>query len=562
MSSRQIIINSGIREKRAAVLVDGRLEDVFLEQDTYDQIAGNIYRGKVKDVLPGMQAAFIDIGIDRNAFLHINDLYPLLNEDQLDLWQDNKLSIQQVLRPGQEIMLQITKESIGSKGPKATCKVSIPGRYFVLMPFESRINISRKITDNGERERLKSITARLTDYDFGVIIRTNAVGRDQEGLERDLDYLIHVWQTVQEDYNMRKATSLLYRHVGLIRQVVRDYLSTEIDKVVIDSEKDYEKIISLLERISPNLRNRIYLYERDTPIFVNYGVERELTKVLNRKVWLNSGGYVIIDKTEALISIDVNTGKYTGKKNLQETVFRTNLEAAKEIARQLRIRDIGGIIIIDFIDMALKEHQDKILEVLERELNKDKTKTALLGLTKLGLVEMTRKKVREGFGELMQKECPYCQGSGMVMSESSMALKIIRELTELIVEEKFSAILLELHPKVAAVMIGTGGEKLKELEDELNLDIYISGNDELHIENYKIISKGSKKEMVKLALPVSVSEEYNLLIEDQQLNNPEDGVSRINGYIVIVKNAGRFVGDEVKVKITDLSRTFARAEIV
>lgn len=560
--SRQIIINSGIREKRAAVLEDGQLEDVFLEQDIYDQIAGNIYRGKVKDVLPGMQAAFVDIGIDRNAFLHINDLYPLLGEDKMELWKDNKLGIQEVLKPGQEIMLQIIKESIGSKGPKATCKVSIPGRYFVLMPHESRINISRKITDIKERDKLKSITAGLISDDYGVIIRTNAVGRASEELAGDLNYLIHVWQSVQEEYKNKKSLSLVYRHVGLIMQVVRDYISTDIEKVVIDDEKEYEYIVKLLERIAPNLKNRIYLYERKIPIFVNYKVERELSKVLNRKVWLNSGGYIIIDKTEALISIDVNTGKYTGKKNLQETVFRTNLEAAKEIARQLRIRDIGGIIIIDFIDMALKEHQEKVLEVLDKELNKDKTKTALLGLTKLGLVEMTRKKVREGFGELMQKECPYCQGSGMVVSESSMALKIIRELTELISRERFSAILLEVHPKVAAVMIGTGGEKLKELEEELDLDIYISGNDELHIEKYNIVSKGSKQEFSKLALPVNEGEEYELLIEDQQLNNTGDGVSRINGYIVIVKDAGHIVGERAQIKITDLCRTYARAEIV
>ncbi|MFW6022148.1 MAG: Rne/Rng family ribonuclease [Halanaerobiaceae bacterium] len=560
--SRQIIINSGIREKRAAVLINGRLEDIFLEQDTYDQIAGNLYRGRVKDVLPGMQAAFVDIGIDRNAFLHINDLYPLLDKEKMDLWQKNKMAIQQVLQPGQEIMIQIIKESIGSKGPKATCKISIPGRYFVLMPYESRINISRKITNNNERERLKSLTARLTDYDYGVIIRTNAMERSQEELERDLDYLLHIWETIQKDFENKKAPSLIYRHVGLIRQVVRDYLSTDVDKVVIDSEKDYEYIVRLLKRIAPHLRNRIYLYERATPIFVNYGVEKELHKVLNRKVWLNSGGYIIIDKTEALVSIDVNTGKYTGKKNLQETVFKTNIEAAREIARQLRIRDIGGIIIIDFIDMTMKEHQDKVLETLTKELNKDKTKTALLGLTQLGLVEMTRKKVREGFGELMQKECPYCEGSGMVMSESSMALKIIREITELKVEEHFSAILLELHPRVGAVLIGSGGEKLKELEDELEIDIYISGNDELHIEDYNIISRGSREEMANLALPVSVGEKYTVLIEDQQLNNPDDGVARINGYIVIVKDAGHMVDEKVKVRIANLSRTFARAEIV
>lgn len=559
---RQIIINSGIREKRAAVLEEGQIEDVFLEQDIYDQIAGNIYRGKVRDVLPGMQAAFVDIGIDRNAFLHINDLYPLLDEERIELWKNNKLSVQEILKPGQEIMVQVIKESIGSKGPKATCKISLPGRYFVLMPFESRINISRKITDTQAREKLKSITTELLKNQFGVIIRTNSVGREKRELEKDLEYLIQIWKSVLKDYQGLKALSLVYRHAGLIMQVVRDYISTDIEKVVIDDEKEYDYIVNLLERIAPNLKNRVYLYEREIPIFVNYNIERELTKVLNRKVWLNSGGYIIIDKTEALVSIDVNTGKYTGKKNLQETVFRTNLEAAKEIARQLRIRDIGGIIIIDFIDMELKEHQEKVLEVFERELNKDKTKTALLGLTKLGLVEMTRKKVREGFSELMQKECPYCHGSGMVISESSMALKIIRDLIELIARERFSAILLEVHPKVAAVLIGAGGDKLKELEEELNLDIYISGNDELHIEKYNIISKGSKEELVKLALPVREGEEYDLLIEDRQLNNSNYGVSRINGYIILIKEAGSRVGEIVKVRITEISRTYARAEII
>ncbi|NLM96315.1 MAG: Rne/Rng family ribonuclease [Halanaerobiaceae bacterium] len=559
---RQIIINSGIREKRAAVLEEGQIEDVFIEQDIYDQIAGNIYRGKVKDVLPGMQAAFIDIGIERNAFLHINDLYPLLDDEKRELWKNNKFAIQEILKPGQEIMVQIIKESIGSKGPKATCKVSIPGRYFVLMPFETRISISRKITDVQEREKLKAIANELTENQYGVIIRTNSAGKEKDELKKDLDYLIQIWKSVLNDYQGLKAPSLVYQHAGLIIQVVRDYISADIEKVVIDDEKEYEYIVNILEKLAPNLKNRVFLYEGDIPLFVNYNIEKELAKVLNRKVWLNSGGYIIIDKTEALVSIDVNTGKYTGKKNLQETVFRTNLEAAKEIARQLRIRDIGGIIIIDFIDMELKEHQDKVLEVLERELSKDKTRTALLGLTKLGLVEMTRKKVREGFSELIQKECPYCHGSGMVITESSMALKIIRDLTELIAREKFSAVLLEVHPRVAAVLIGAGGDKLKELEEELNLDIYISGNDELHIEEYNIINRGSKEELIKLALPVREGEEYELLIEDRQLNNPDFGVSRINGYIILIEGAGNKVGKILKVRITEISRTYARAEII
>lgn len=560
--SIQIIINSGIREKRAAILRDGHLEDLLLEQDIHEQIAGNVYRGKVKDVLPGMQAAFVDIGLERNAFLHINDLYPLLDKEQEKLWQENRLSVQEIIRPGQEIMVQIIKESIGSKGPKASCKISIPGRYFVLLPYDNKINISRKILATEERDRLKKISRDLLGDKYGVIIRTNAMDRGSGELKKDLDYLIHIWDTIQEDYQASKAPALIYTHADLIMQLVRDYVSLDLEKLVVDSEKDYEYIINLLERVAPDLKSRIFLYEREIPIFVNYNIEKELARALNRKVWLNSGGYIIIDKTEALVSIDVNTGKYTGKKNLQETVFRTNLEAAKEIARQLRIRDIGGIIIIDFIDMALKEHQEKVLEVLQEELKKDKTKTALLGLTKLGLVEMTRKKVREGFGELIQRECPYCQGSGMVISESGMALKIIREISDLVVKENFSAILLEVHPKVAAVLIGTGGEKLKELEERTGLDIYISGNDELHLETYNIINKGSKKELARLALPVQEGEEYIVLIEEKQINNTSAGIARISGYIIIVEEAGSLVEQEVKIIIRDVYRTFARAELV
>ncbi|MFW6035527.1 MAG: Rne/Rng family ribonuclease [Halothermotrichaceae bacterium] len=558
--NRQIIINSGIREKRAAILENNQLADIIFEQETYEQIAGNIYRGRVKDVLPGMQAAFIDIGIDRNAFLHISDLYPLLNEKQKKLRKDNKLGIQHVLQPGQEIMVQVTKEPIGTKGPKVTCKITIPGRYFVFMPFENRINISRKLKDPDERERLKKIAADLSDN--GLIIRTNSKGRNREELKMDLNYLDHYWEEVQNDYQRTKAPDLIYHHVGLITRVVRDYLSADVNKVVVDSSKDYQKILKLLKRTAPHLRKKIRLYEKSKPIFNYYSIEKELTKMLDRKVWLDSGGYIIIDITEALVSIDVNTGKYTGKKNLQDTVFKTNLEAATEIARQLRIRDIGGIIIIDFIDMELKEHQNQVLQIFNQELEKDKTKTALLGLTQLGLVEMTRKKVREGFGELIQKDCPYCQGSGMVISEGTMALRIIRRMTQLKVEHKFSAILLELHPRVAAVLIGAGGEKLRELEEELDIDIYISGNDELHIEDYKVVNKGTRADMADFALPVKAEEEYKLMIEERQLNNPEDGIARIKGYIIIVKNAGDLIGKTVKVKITDLSKTFARAVII
>jgi len=512
--TRQIIVNSGIREKRAAVLFNNTLDDMFFERDTYEQIAGNIYRGRVKDVLPGMQAAFIDIGVNKNAFLYVSDLYPLLSE---------------------------------------------PGRYFVLLPFEKRISISRKINDEEDRQKLRELAQELTGGQIGVIIRTNALGRKMEELQFDYEYLINLWEEVENRYKKKKAPFMLYQNVGLIRQLVRDYLSADIDKLVIDSGEDYAEIIQLLDKIAPHLKKKISLYERESPIFSNYGIEKEFLKILKRKVWLESGGYIIFDKTEALMAIDVNTGKYTGKKNLQDTVFKTNIEAAREIALQLRLRDIGGIIIIDFIDMIRKQDQQKVLQTLEEELTRDRTKTTLIGLTGLGLVEMTRKKVREGFSELIQKECPYCNGTGMVMSESTMALKIIREINELAVREHFTAILLELHPLVAAVLIGVGGDKLDELEKELDLDIYIRGNDELHIEDYHIIKKGSKEELARLAFPVEEDKVYKLRVEEKQINNPEDGIARIKGYIIIIKQGGYLVGEEIEVKIVEVSRTFARA---
>ncbi len=559
---KQIIVNSGIREKRAAILVDNVLEDMFFERDTYDRIAGNIYLGRVKDVLPGMQAAFIDIGIDRNAFLHISDLYPLLSKEQLKQWHNNKLGIQHVLQPGQQLMIQVVKEPIGTKGPKVTCKVTIPGRYYVLLPLEHRINISRKITNDNERDRLRELSRELIRNEYGVIIRTNALNRKKEDLNFDYQYLDHLWKTVKNKESAANAPALLYQNVGLIKQLVRDYLSSDIDKLVVDSEEEYKKIVEMVDKIAPALKKRIHLYERRRPIFTTYGVEKELDRILQRRVWLDSGGYIIFDKTEALVSIDVNTGKYTGKKNLQDTVFKTNLEAAREIARQLRLRDIGGIIIIDFIDMAVQENRNMVLKTFEEELSRDRTKTAMLGLTELGLVEMTRKKVREGFGELIQKECPYCQGTGLVMSESTMALKVIREIGNQIDRENFSAILIELHPRVAAVLIGSGGEKLKELEDKLSLDIYLRGNDELHIEDFHVIKKGSKEAMLNLALPVKLGNKYRVEIEEKQSNNSQDGIARIDGYIILINEAGSLVGEEVEVEIVDISRTFARAVVV
>ncbi len=560
--TKQIVINSDLREKRAALLENNALTDILFERDTYDQIAANIYRGRVKDVLPGMQATFVDIGIDKNAFLHISDIYPLLNADQKEKWEKNKLGIQHVLQPGQEIMLQVTKEPIGSKGPKVTCKVTIPGRYFVLLPFENRVGISRRITESGERKRLREIALEFAGNKYGLIVRTNAYQKPGATIRNDFEYLTGLWGKIQHDYDNSRAPSLVYKDAELIKLIVRDYLSLDVDRVTVDSKVDYNRLLGLTENIAPRIKKRIYYYDKETPIFENYQIEKEVKKLLQRKVWLNSGGYINFDTTEALVSVDVNTGKYTGKKNLQDTVFKTNLEAAREIARQLKLRDIGGIIIIDFIDMEKREHQEEVLEVLEQKLANDRTKTSLLGLTKLGLVEMTRKKVREGLGKLVQKECPYCQGTGQVLSETTMALRVIREIKRMALKEEFAAILIELHPEVAAVLIGAGGEKLDELEKNLDKDIYITGNNKLHIEEYNILEKGSKDKLKKMALPVKEGEHYNVEIEEKHINNSEDGIARIKGYIIVVMGGGYLVEKEVEVEIEEARKTFAKAKLL
>lgn len=560
--SRQIIINSCIREKRAAIKENNNLIDIMFERDTYDQIVYNIYKGRVKDVLPGMQAGFVDIGLEKNAFLHISDVYPLLNDNQEKRWRKNELSIKEVLQPGQKIMAQVVKEPIGTKGPKVTCKVTLPGRYLVLMPFENRTGISRRINENKERNRLKSIAEKLIGDKYGLIVRTNTEGKAEEIIENDFNFLLHLWNNIWKDYKRADTPALIYKDAELIKQIVRDYLSPEVNKIVIDDEKEYEKLNQLAEKSVPGSKHKIHLYERTTPIFDTYQVENEIEKLWKRKVWLESGGYVIIDNTEALVSIDVNTGKFTGKKNLQDTVFKTNIEAAVEIARQLRLRDIGGIIIIDFIDMSIEQNKKEVLRILEEELAKDRTKTAMLGLTKLGLVEITRKKVREELGELFQKDCPYCNGTGLVRSETTMAMDIIRELKSLSKEENVAAILIELHPDVASVLIGAGGDKLAELEEELNMDIYIRGNNEYHIENYEIISKGSKNDLKRMALPVNEGERYEVYIEDTHLHNEDDGIARIKGYIIIVKNGGHLKEKNIEVEIKEVHRTFAKAKLV
>ncbi len=398
---------------------------------------------------------------------------------------------------------------------------------------------------------------------MGLIVRTVAEGRNKEDMVQDLHFLTALWEKIQFKKKTAQAPKLIYKDLNLISRIVRDLFSHEIDTLYINNKSDYDRVLELLDFVAPNLKERVILFNRQQDIFDYFGVEKEIEKALNRKVWLKCGGYIVIDQTEALTSIDVNTGKYVGCLNLEDTVLKTNLEAAKEIARQLRIRDIGGIIIIDFIDMSSQEHQNMVLNTLEEELKKDKTKTHILGLTKLGLIEMTRKKVRQGLDELLQKKCPYCEGRGRIISEETMSKRVEKKLKYIIsVNSSAEAVLVEVHPSVASVVIGSGGSHINYLEEQYNKTIFVKGNLDLHPEDIKIKAIGSKEDIQKIALPVKEGDILEVTIEEPHSSNPADGIARLEGYVVNIDNAGDKVGETETIEIYKTFKTYSKAHII
>ena len=527
------------------------------------RIVGNVYKGKVENVLPGMQAAFVNIGLERNAFLYVDDALLKPGEDDEDIPEDlRRMTIRDILHVGQEITVQIAKEPIGTKGARVTRHLTLPGRYLVLMPTVDYVGVSRRIQEDEERERMRKMAERLKPQGMGLVVRTVAEGRSEAELSHDLDFLSRLWHKIQSRGRTSEAPAQLHKDLGLVYRIVRDLYTEDVDRFYIDDKHEYDKVLELLDIISPHLKNRVNLFTSgDRTIFDLYGLETEIDQALNKKVWLKSGGYIVIDRTEALTSIDVNTGKFVGTTDLQDTVFKTNLEAAREVARQLRLRDLGGIIICDFIDMESQDHRRKVLETLERELRKDRTRTNVLGLTQLGLVEMTRKKVRQGLDAILQRPCPYCEGRGRMMSEETMAAKARREIRRILRHSTSDAILVELHPSVAALVIGSGGANLRELERETGKSIYVKGAGDVHLEGMDIRAIGTKAEVEAKALPVRSGQVLNLKIEEPHVSNPWDGIARIDGYVVDIEGAGKMIGEVVKVEITRAFRTYAKGKM-
>ncbi|REJ37005.1 MAG: ribonuclease G, partial [Bacillota bacterium] len=479
--TREIVVNASFGETRAAMLEDRRLVELFIEREAHRSVVGNIYKGRVENVLPGMQAAFVNIGLERNAFLYVDDALAHLNGSEEVVEAPRPRSIDDVLTVGQEIVVQVVKEPIGTKGARVVTNLTIPGRYLVLMPTVDHIALSRRITDEEERQRLKEVARQIRPPGMGLIVRTLAVGKDADVLAQDCRFLLGIWEKIQRKAATSPAPALLYQDYDLVYRLVRDEFTPDVSRFVVDDETVYKTVLELLDSLSPSMKPRVYLYTGKKPIFEFYDIESQLERSLQRKVWLESGGYIVIDHTEALTSIDVNTGRFIGTTNLADTVLKTNLEAAVEIARQVRLRDIGGIIIIDFIDMESDAHRRQVLEALERALEPDKTRSHVLGFTSLGLVEMTRKKVAEDIDARLQRACPYCDGSGRVLSEETVAHKTQRELERRARVSREEAFLVTCNPLVAAQIIGPNGTLLRRLEERTGKAIYVKGAAGMHI---------------------------------------------------------------------------------
>lgn len=473
-----IIANVAPEETRMALVEDGELIEASVERTEAGHIVGNIYKGKIKNVLPGMQAAFIDIGRDKNAFLYVGDIFPrfVAHASQTD----------DVLTIGQDILVQIAKDSGGTKGPRATTHLTLPGRYVVLMPTVDFIGISRRIESDAERERLKSLAEKVRPSGMGIIVRTVAEGKSEEDLIRDVQYLHNLWNALTARAKRANAPALLYRDVDLVIRIVRDYLSEDVEQFVLDNREAYGRVCDLLGYLSPELLSRVKLYEGTGSIFEHYGVETELDKLGKRYVWLKCGGSIVIDQTEALTVIDVNTGKFVGKTNLADTVFRTNLDAAAEIARQLRLRDIGGIVIIDFIDMDSEEHQKTVLAALEEKLKKDRTKTNVLGLTGLGLVELTRKKTRQNLESVLYNVCPWCEGRGRLQSPETVVISIRRQLRKIANEPGVHRpLVIQAHPRIVEALVRNG--QMERIEQEIARTVTVEAVEAMHPETFSIL---------------------------------------------------------------------------
>jgi len=539
--TKEMIISSSAHETRVAILEEDQVAEVFIERERSRGVVGNLYKGRVSKVLPGMQSAFVDLGLERDGFLYVSDVVATFEEfDRLETDEDDGAAngvrspgssdpgnrsgavataapggqsrgggrggrdrekgpepkIEELVKEGQEIIVQVAKEPLGTKGARLTCHATMPGRFLVFMPTVDHVGVSRKIDSREERGRLRGIVREFREqhgFTGGVIIRTAAGGRPKEDIVSDLSYFHKVWTEIRQKSESSRAPAVVYREASLVAKLLRDLLTEEFSAIRIDNEHEYRKILELVERIMPSLAPKVRLYEKPFPIFEEYGVQAEIDKALRSKVWLKSGGSIVINPTEALVAIDVNTGRYVGKKTagrLEDTILKTNLEAAKEIVRQIRLRDLGGIIVLDFIDMEDKKNRQKVLHAVEQELRKDRAPSKALQVSDFGLVIITRKRVKQSLERTLTEPCPYCLGSSVIKSSSTICYEILAEVKKIGADLNGQSLLLRVNPDIARAFTDEERAVFKDLKQSIGKDVTLRPDPQLHHEQFDVMALG------------------------------------------------------------------------
>ena len=559
-AKRELIVSVDVGEQRVAVLEDDKVAEVYLERPERRSIAGNIYLGQVDNVLPGMEAAFVEIGLEKNGFLYVDEIVGP------ELERGHGRKIQDLISRGQTILVQAVKDPMKTKGARLTTQISLPGRFVVFVPQGEGLGVSRRLDDD-ERLRLKDILKKLAVKEGGLIVRTAAEGASEEDIERDLVFLQRLWKSIQAKAKEASAPELIYQEAELPLRVTRDLFTGDFEKAYVDNDQAFKRITGYLKKTSPHMVERVIRYRETVPLMEAFGVDQEIKSTLHRRVDLPSGGYLIFDYAEAFTVIDVNTGRFVGSRGknsgarLEDTITKNNLEAVKEVVRQLRLRDIGGIIVIDFIDMANPKNRVAVEEALRTELERDRTKTYVVEISPLGLVEMTRQNVTDGPRELMTKKCPTCGGDGIVYSEASAAIDVERRLRSLVAGSRSQAYRVELSAPIAAVLIGPGARRLQELEAMTKRRFFLDGKPDMHVDHFVVLAEGKLTDLAPKA-PVEEGVELSLDLVEIDRHDGGAAVGKVEGFDVCVAEAASLVGKKVKVRVERVLDGVAYATLV
>jgi ribonuclease G len=547
-AKRELLVSVDVGEQRVAVLEDGLVAEVYLERPERRSIAGNIYLGTVDNVLPGMEAAFIEIGLEKNGFLYVDEIVvPELEGKR------HGRKIQDLLSRGQQVLVQAVKDPMKTKGARLTTEISLPGRFVVFVPNGEGLGVSRRLPDD-ERVRLRDILKSIEPGRGGVIVRTAAEGASAEDIERDLVFLQRLWKVIEARAKKASAPELVYQEAELPLRVVRDLFTGDFERALVDHDRTFKRVVGYLKKTSPHMVERVERHKDKTPLMETYGVDAEIRSTLSRRVDLPSGGYLIFDYAEAFTVIDVNTGRFVGSRGkssagrLEDTITKNNLEAVKEVVRQLRLRDIGGIIVIDFIDMANPKNRATVEEALRQELERDRTKTYVVEISPLGLVEMTRQNVTDGPREILTNRCPTCDGDGIVVSETTAAVEAERRLRALAAGSRSKAFRVELPAKVASIVIGPGAKRLAELETQTKRRFQLEPREGMPHDHFVVVSEGSVEELTPEG-PVAEGADVQLKLVELGLHDPTAAVGKLDGRDVMVANAAKLVGKKVKARV-------------